>query len=480
MQENKEEDKGTMEAVENQMDDCDDTKNIACDVPAPVDDSVSEKVVGKIMNVKLSPPDEFYEKLTRFYDSSGLTLIFNFRKTRVNLYNFYKDVTERGGFCQVNKDGKWNEVASSFNAESSVIIPQNQIQMLYANIFYQFEQTYYYRTNSKVKGAQPFKSAPTGRSSCADESSGSPIKKQKHYENDDDGLVEKRVSLQSSFQLPTAIKSMEKTPLLQVPPEETNLVLKTPTKAKKSKKSSIKEMKQHTSAPLGLRTAYMIFLRMECERLKMIYGKGSPGLIKNMANDAWKHLSEHDRQPYIEASKRDKERYTRDMIEFNIAQDQIAATESVSASTNKERYTQEMTEFKIAQDQIAATESVSASTNKEIYTREMTEFKIAQDQIAATESVSASTNFTNVNNFAKPSLQTNGDHHTTLPDDAYHVSLPRDASDNVVTQDEELAADVMQKASSNDLTFHEELGADNLQKVESNDPTSQINWDGST
>lgn len=74
MQENKEEDKRTMQA-DTKMDGCDDTKNVACDVSAPVDDSVTEKVVGKTTNVKLSSSDEFYEKLTKFYDSSGLTLM---------------------------------------------------------------------------------------------------------------------------------------------------------------------------------------------------------------------------------------------------------------------------------------------------------------------------------------------------------------------------------------------------------------------
>lgn len=68
MQENKEEDKGTMQA-DNQMDGCDETKNVACDV-------VGKKIMRKkIMKVKLSSEDEFYEKLTRFYDSSGLSLM---------------------------------------------------------------------------------------------------------------------------------------------------------------------------------------------------------------------------------------------------------------------------------------------------------------------------------------------------------------------------------------------------------------------
>lgn len=77
MQENKQEGKGTLiMQADKQMDGRDDTKNVACDVSAPFDDSLPEKVVGKIMNVKLSSPDEFYDKLTRFYDSSGLTLMW--------------------------------------------------------------------------------------------------------------------------------------------------------------------------------------------------------------------------------------------------------------------------------------------------------------------------------------------------------------------------------------------------------------------
>lgn len=92
---------------------------------------------------------------------------------------------------------------------------------------------------------------------------------------------------------------MEKNRSLQVPLEEASLLLQTPAKAKETQKSSDREMKQHKNAPMGVRTSYMIFHRMECERLKIIHGKGSPGQIRNMANDAWKRLSEHDRQVYF-------------------------------------------------------------------------------------------------------------------------------------------------------------------------------------
>lgn len=96
--------------------------------------------------------------------------------------------------------------------------------------------------------------------------------------------------------------------------------------------------------------------------------------------------------------------------------------------------------------------------DKERYTREMAEFKIVYYQIIKTQNVS--TNSDAVIDFAKPSLQTDGDYHVTLPDDAYHVPLPPDAGDNAVTN-EELAAEIMQKSASTDPEF-------------------QINWDGYT
>lgn len=64
---------------------------------------------------------------------------------------------------KVTKDGRWDEVASSLNADGSVLVPPNQIQTLYANLFFQFEQTYYYRSPSKVKESQLLKAALTGR-----------------------------------------------------------------------------------------------------------------------------------------------------------------------------------------------------------------------------------------------------------------------------------------------------------------------------
>lgn len=65
------------------------------------------------------------------------------------------------------------------------------------------------------------------------------------------------------------------------------------------KPSKVKEMRKDRDAPVGLRSAYQIFLKMECDRLKKIHGESSGGLIRDMAIKAWGLLSNKDRQVYI-------------------------------------------------------------------------------------------------------------------------------------------------------------------------------------
>lgn len=99
------------------------------------------------------------------------------------------------------------------------------------------------------------------------------------------------------LQIQAGLKPEGKNPFVQTPSEEKNPVLQTPKKIKEMKKSSIiKEMKKSPNAPMGYRTGYMIFLRMECDRLKKIHGESSAGQFRDMAIDAWRHLSKNDRE----------------------------------------------------------------------------------------------------------------------------------------------------------------------------------------
>ncbi|KAK2968746.1 hypothetical protein RJ640_020382 [Escallonia rubra] len=239
--------------------------------------------------------DSFYEKLSKMNEPSGLSLIFNFRETSLDLYLLYKDVTKRGGYFQVTRDGSWEEVASALNLNSSVSMSPTQLQKLYANLLYQFEQTYYYRSPAKLTEAQGHSSSVKNCSSC---SKG----KRKHSESSlhlsttHSGPAKKECNY-NAIHLSTVRKPDEKKLPLHASPK-------------------VKDTKKDPGAPSGARTSYQIFIRRECERLKGMHGESSAGQFRNMAIDAWNRLSESDRQPYIEESRKDRERYKQEMTAY--------------------------------------------------------------------------------------------------------------------------------------------------------------------
>ncbi|XP_059652283.1 putative high mobility group B protein 11 [Cornus florida] len=246
-----------------------------------------------------SPSDTFYERLANFFESSGLSLLFNFRETSLDLYLFYKEVTERGGFYQVTKDVKWDEVASTLKLKSSVPMLPTQLQKLYSYLLYQFEQTYFYRTPVKPIKA-PGDSSGIGVNSTA---------KRKYGDSSDssdstridfgggDGPMEKRKCIYYPCQLSTEPGIAEQ-----------KLSPKTPSR---------NYSKKEADAPPRPKTSYQIFLRKECVRLKEIHGETSGSHnIRDMAIDAWRCLSETDRQPYVEEYKKDKERFDREMTAY--------------------------------------------------------------------------------------------------------------------------------------------------------------------
>ncbi|KAF9594609.1 hypothetical protein IFM89_034231 [Coptis chinensis] len=87
------------------------------------------------------------------------------------------------------------------------------------------------------------------------------------------------------------------------------------SKTKPTSKFTSKKQRKEQDAPRGTRSAYQFFISKECERLKKKHGKNQK--VRHMVSDAWKALPERDRLPYIEASKKDKERFTQEMIAYN-------------------------------------------------------------------------------------------------------------------------------------------------------------------
>ncbi|GAV91878.1 ARID domain-containing protein [Cephalotus follicularis] len=221
----------------------------------------------------LEDPESFYEKLSNFFQSCGLNLVINVQKTILDLHLFYREVTQRGGFHQVTKDETWDKIVSALKLEGGNANSAAQLQRLYAHLLYQFEQIYNYRTSA------------TPDCSTMKHKSWNSLTPLTDFE---ELPVKIKMSNHNCNKKSKGSRTAEQKLVLPMPLDN-------------------KPMKRGPGCRRGVKTAYHIFLKKECCRLKSIYGKSLGGKsIRNWANEGWRHLSESEREPYIEESRKYK------------------------------------------------------------------------------------------------------------------------------------------------------------------------------
>ncbi|XP_057440674.1 putative high mobility group B protein 11 isoform X1 [Lotus japonicus] len=210
----------------------------------------------------------FYKNLTALLESSGLSLILN------DLYLFYLEVTKRGGYHQVDQEKKWGEVVSALKLEGSNAKLSAQVEMLYANLLYEFEQLYFYR-------------CPTKQASTK-----GPLKRKRNLTQLMDKENVQRVTMCKDYSSQKTAEGGYVEPVLQPAP------------------SNDKGRKKRGGAPTGRRTAYQIFVKQECARLRACSEDSLDRTrFLRMAIDTWKNMSEIEKQPYMEESKKNKEKH---------------------------------------------------------------------------------------------------------------------------------------------------------------------------
>ncbi|CAI9768902.1 unnamed protein product [Fraxinus pennsylvanica] len=255
--------------------------------------------------------DSFYRKLSKLHESSGLSRVFNFREANLDLHLLYKEVTQRGGFHQVTKYGKWYEVASILNLQCSVSMRPIELQTVYENLLYQFEQMYHYRV-PKEANTRPDKTS-LGRSSYGDSLS---------------CVTGKRKYCDSSSSLSTVCSCDLEGPAEKKKINNHSYQVSAVDQIQAMLSTADKELIKEADAPLKPRTGYQIFLRIACHGLKEIYGENSSSQnIRDMAIEAWRHLSEEDKLPYIDAHKMDRERYNRELATYERALNSSSSSE---------------------------------------------------------------------------------------------------------------------------------------------------------
>ncbi|XP_028791421.1 high mobility group B protein 10-like [Neltuma alba] len=229
-----------------------------------------------------SVSDTFYHKLNRVWESFGLGLIIDARETLLDLFLFYSEVTRRGGYHQVSRERKWDELVSALKLQGSKANLPVQLEKCYALLLYPFEQIYHYRDPAQKAVTNPTLGLLTDVISSG---------RKREYEvslseltENEDGEVETKMC-----------KEMTGSELS----EQKMLVLASPDD---------KKLKKRRGAPQGHKTAYQIFIKQECARLRSCNEASARSNILHMAIDAWKNLTEIERQPFVEKSKKENER----------------------------------------------------------------------------------------------------------------------------------------------------------------------------
>ncbi|KAI3440501.1 Pectinesterase [Psidium guajava] len=241
----------------------------------------------------LSDSDKFYGKLGQFFESTGLSLILNARETTLDLFQLHKEVARRGGFRQINRRGIWEEIVSALKLESSAPMIAIQVQRLYAHLLYNFEQSIA-RTRSTPKPS----AVPSSVSGLNSWNSKSPALKQKN-KNSSPMLID----MEDSPKQKKLRTEATKLPIKEKPAQEMA--------------AKLKESMKIPKAPLATRSAYQLFLSKECARLRTLRGESQEGQdTLRVAIDAWRQLTEKEKEPYIEESRKDKERYEQQMAAF--------------------------------------------------------------------------------------------------------------------------------------------------------------------
>ncbi|KAI3980749.1 hypothetical protein MKX01_025314 [Papaver californicum] len=208
------------------------------------------------------------------------------------------------------------------------------------------------------------------------------------------------------------------------------------SKAGSSSKDAQKKDRKALKRP---RTAYQIFIVAECERLKKIPGQSLGVNYRQKAIEAWNCLNDRGRMPYIEESKKDKERF-RQEVERQNGQDgkNIHETESEpnSITSNIQTavtcYVQWNGEYHV-------------STASNIQTA-----KTSNAQLDIEGHVSHTSN-----------IQTEETSHAQQLNDEYHVSLQLEEPDKLPEPDEsmlEFAFKMMENAKMYDTPFQIDLG----------------------
>ncbi|XP_057532270.1 high mobility group B protein 9 [Amaranthus tricolor] len=256
----------------------------------------------------------FLDALRSFHSMMGTKFMVPVTgKKELNLHLLYVEVTKRGGYDKVVLEKKWREISSKFNFSSTTTSASFVLKKHYLSLLYQFEQVYFFNLQGPViQTPSPVSSIPLsipaigtidGKFDCG-------------Y------LVTVKVGhdvLSGVIYHPSA-DDPPCTP--SSPAEDLSMAIipynpMQPRKASRRRRRKRKRWGGDPTHPKPNRSGYNFFFSEKHSVLKSLYPNSREREFTKMIGELWNNLGPEERVVYQNIGLRDKERYRRELQEYN-------------------------------------------------------------------------------------------------------------------------------------------------------------------
>ncbi|KAJ8437421.1 hypothetical protein Cgig2_031942 [Carnegiea gigantea] len=290
----------------------------------------------------INQPELFFDTLKSLHSFLGTKFMVPvIGRKEVDLHALYIEVTGRGGYDKVVLEKKWKEISTIFNFSPTATSASFVLKKHYLNLLYQYEQVYYFHSLAPVSPAPSARAAlPLGRYVCGPDVADHEDCSSKSAHDSPDGVsgsmsIPVVGTIDGKFDCGYLVTVKLGTDVLRGvlyrpdgPPvpstsgEDLSMAIVpyepscSRSTGKKRRRRKRKRWGGDPSHPKPNRSGYNFFFAEKHSTLKSLYPNREREFTK-MIGESWNNLTPEERLVYQNIGLRDKERYKRELKEYN-------------------------------------------------------------------------------------------------------------------------------------------------------------------
>ncbi|XP_048502220.1 high mobility group B protein 9 isoform X2 [Beta vulgaris subsp. vulgaris] len=256
-------------------------------------------------------------------------------RKELNLHVLYVEVTNRGGYVKVVSEKRWREISSIFNFSSTTTSASFVLKKHYLSLLYQYEQVYFFKLQGPVLApplAGPCPVGPDVGGTDMDDHEKYEPKRVQDSVNKAVGTIHGKfdcgylVSIKIGQDLlsgviyhpvdePSTSSFLDEEDLsMALVPYDPSTPRRSSAKRRQRKR---KRWGRDPSHPKPNRSGYNFFFAEKHALLKSLHPNTREREFTKMIGELWNNLSFDEKMVYQNIGLRDKERYRKELQEYN-------------------------------------------------------------------------------------------------------------------------------------------------------------------